>query len=86
MRRVILYVSQIPETLENINERVGNAVCYVYGDVLENVWQEGGYYVDVCKATNGPQNPSQKFCSASEHFVTFPSEASFTSVYAVWVL
>ena len=48
-----VYVLPLPKTLPELWERINTAIGNVTQDVLENVWREWKYRLDICRVTRG---------------------------------
>ena len=48
-----VYVPPLPKTLPELRERIDIAIGNVTQDVLERVWQEWEYRLDICRVTLG---------------------------------
>jgi hypothetical protein len=48
-----IYVPPIPVTLNNFKDRIRTAVTEIDEHLLQNVWHEVEYRLDVCRGTNG---------------------------------
>ena len=48
-----VYVSPLPATVDELQERVTAVVTSVRPDMLQRVWSEIDYRIDVCRVTRG---------------------------------
>jgi hypothetical protein len=48
-----VYVPPLPITLNNLKDRIRNVITKTDQPLLQNVWQQVEYSLDVCRATNG---------------------------------
>jgi hypothetical protein len=48
-------VPPVPITLNNLKDRIRTAIAEIDQPLLQNVWHEVEYRLDVCRATNGAQ-------------------------------
>jgi hypothetical protein len=48
-----VYVPPMPITLNNLKDRIRIATAKTDQPLLQNIWHEVGYRLDVCRATNG---------------------------------
>ena len=48
-----VYVPPLPATVDELQERITAAVKSVTPDMLERVWSELDYRIDVCQETRG---------------------------------
>ena len=51
--RVDVYVPPLPKTLPELRERINTAIGNGTQDMLERVWQEWEYRLDICRVTLG---------------------------------
>jgi hypothetical protein len=49
------YVPPMPLTLNNLNYQIQTAIAKIDQPLLQNIWHEVKYCLDVCRATNGAQ-------------------------------
>jgi hypothetical protein len=49
----LVYVPPLPRTLVELRERIDAAVMTIYRMMLQNVWNELDYRLDVCRVTQG---------------------------------
>ena len=50
-----VYVPPLLASIPELKVRIGNAIETVTADMLQTVWNELDYHVDVCRITNGAQ-------------------------------
>jgi hypothetical protein len=48
-----VYVPPVPITLNNLKDRIRTAIAKIDQPLLQNVWHEVDYRLDVSRATNG---------------------------------
>jgi len=48
-----VYVPPLPATVDELQERITAAVKSVMPDMLQSVWSELDYRIDVCRVTRG---------------------------------
>ena len=48
-----VYVAPLPATVDELQERITAAVDSVMPDMLQRVWPELDYHIDVCRVTRG---------------------------------
>jgi hypothetical protein len=48
-----VYVLPMPMTLNNLKDQIRTAIAKIDQPLLQNVWHEVEYWLDVCRATNG---------------------------------
>ena len=48
-----VYVPPLPATVDGLQERITAAVNSVTPDMLQSVWSELDYHIDVCRVTRG---------------------------------
>jgi hypothetical protein len=48
-----VYVPALPATLDDLQERINEAVNSITPDMLQRVWSELDYRIDVCRVTGG---------------------------------
>jgi len=48
-----VYVPPLPATVDELQERITAAVKSVTPDMLQRVWPELDYHIDVCRVTRG---------------------------------
>jgi hypothetical protein len=65
--------------MENLKDRIGNAVGEVGHHMQQNVWQEAEYHFDVCTATNRAHIGLQ-YCTKRTLYVALFSGISLISV------
>jgi hypothetical protein len=46
-----VYVSPLPKTLPELQERINTAIGNVTQDMFERVWREWEYRLDICRVT-----------------------------------
>jgi hypothetical protein len=49
----VVYVSPLPNDLQELRQRIIAAVTTINRDMLERVWTEMDYRIDVCRVTRG---------------------------------
>jgi len=49
----IVYVSSMSRDLPQLWQRIVEAVAAIYGQILQRVWQELDYKIDICHVTKG---------------------------------
>jgi hypothetical protein len=48
-----VYVSPMPRDLPQLRHRITEAVAAIERQMLQRVWQELDYRIDICRVTNG---------------------------------
>ena len=48
-----VYVPPLPQTLPELRKRINTSIGNVTENILERVWREGGYRLDICCVTRG---------------------------------
>ena len=48
-----VYVPSLPASIPELKERIRTAIETIIADMLQTVWNELDYRVDVCRITNG---------------------------------
>ena len=48
-----VYVPPLPASIPELKVRIGNAIETITADMLQTVWNELDYRVDVCRITKG---------------------------------
>jgi len=46
-----VYIPPLPKTLPELQERINTAIGNVTQDMLERVWREWEYRLDICRVT-----------------------------------
>jgi hypothetical protein len=49
----VVYVPPLPNDLQELRQRINAAVATINRDMLERVWTEMDYRIDVCRVTRG---------------------------------
>ena len=49
----LVYVPPLPKDVDELKDRITEAVATIDNAMLERVWQELDYRLDVCRVTNG---------------------------------
>jgi hypothetical protein len=53
VRQDVVYVPPLPNDLQELRQRIIAAVVTINRDMLERVWTEMDYRIDVCRVTRG---------------------------------